>query len=182
MALHYSNPRKLRDQPQPTRRPRPAFSPAGVSSSHASSHFWLSDALLTHHPAPNTHTHTHTHTRPKPFFCSYIWVIWPSFSAPQSRPQHTCGLIHFLDCMTLLLLPPAANNLASSPTLLRSESCSAVSDSLQLHGLYSPWNSPGRNSGVARIVEWVAFPFSRGSSQPRDRTQVSHIAGGFFTS
>ena len=34
----------------------------------------------------------------------------------------------------------------------------------------------------ARILEWVAFPFSRGSSQPRDRTQVSHIAGGFFTS
>ena len=33
----------------------------------------------------------------------------------------------------------------------------------------------------ARILEWVAFPFSRGSSQPRDRTQVSHIAGGFFT-
>ena len=34
----------------------------------------------------------------------------------------------------------------------------------------------------ARIPEWAAFPFSRGSSQPRDRTQVSHIAGGFFTS
>ena len=34
----------------------------------------------------------------------------------------------------------------------------------------------------ARIREWVAFPFSRGSSQPRDRTQVSLIAGGFFTS
>ena len=34
----------------------------------------------------------------------------------------------------------------------------------------------------ARILEWVAFPFSRGSSQPRDGTQVSHIAGGFFTS
>ena len=33
----------------------------------------------------------------------------------------------------------------------------------------------------ARILEWVAFPFSRGSSQPRDRTQVSCIAGGFFT-
>jgi len=33
----------------------------------------------------------------------------------------------------------------------------------------------------ARILEWVAFPFSRGSSQPRDRTHVSHIAGGFFT-
>ena len=34
----------------------------------------------------------------------------------------------------------------------------------------------------ARILEWVAFPFSRVSSQPRDQTQVSHIAGGFFTS
>ena len=34
----------------------------------------------------------------------------------------------------------------------------------------------------ARILESVAFPFSRGSSQPRDQTQVSCIAGGFFTS
>ena len=34
----------------------------------------------------------------------------------------------------------------------------------------------------ARILEWVDFPFSRGSSQPRDQTQVSHTAGGFFTS
>ena len=34
---------------------------------------------------------------------------------------------------------------------------------------------------LARILEWVAFPFSRGSSQPRDHTQVSHIAGRFFT-
>ena len=47
-----------------------------------------------------------------------------------------------------------------------SESHSAVSDSL--------W--------PARILEWVAVPFSRGFSQPRDWTQVSHIAGGFFTS
>jgi len=33
----------------------------------------------------------------------------------------------------------------------------------------------------ARILEWVAVSFSRGSSQPRDGTQVSHIAGRFFT-
>ena len=32
----------------------------------------------------------------------------------------------------------------------------------------------------ARILECVAFPVSRGSSQSRDRTQVSHIAGGFL--
>ena len=39
-------------------------------------------------------------------------------------------------------------------------------------------------SGIlqARILEWVAIPFSRGCSQPREQTQVSHTAGGFFTS
>ena len=36
--------------------------------------------------------------------------------------------------------------------------------------------------GSPRILEWVAFPFSRGSYQPRDQSQVSHIADGFFTS
>ena len=34
----------------------------------------------------------------------------------------------------------------------------------------------------ARILEWVAFPFFRRSSQPRDQTHVSRIAGRFFTS
>ena len=34
----------------------------------------------------------------------------------------------------------------------------------------------------ARILEWIAVPFSRGFSQPRDQTQVSHTAGGHFTS
>ena len=34
----------------------------------------------------------------------------------------------------------------------------------------------------ARVLEWVAFPFSRGSSQPRERTWISRVAGGFFTS
>ena len=38
------------------------------------------------------------------------------------------------------------------------------------------------HKGSPRILQWVAFPFSRGSSQLRDGTQVSHIAGWFFTS
>ena len=37
------------------------------------------------------------------------------------------------------------------------------------------------HKGSPRILEWVAFPFFRGSSQPRDQTGVSWIAGGFFT-
>ena len=134
------------------------------------------------------------------------------------------------------------------------ESRSVVSYSLRPHGLYSPWNSLGRNTGVGglslfqeifptqgsnrslalkadslsaepqgkpkntgvgslslfqqifltqksnrgllhcrwilyqlnyegspRIPEWVAYPFSRGSSQLQNWTGVSCIAGGFFT-
>ena len=57
-----------------------------------------------------------------------------------------------------------------------SQSRSAVSDSLQ------PMDYTVPGILQARILEWVAFPFSRGSFQPRDRAQVSHIAGGFFTS
>ena len=34
----------------------------------------------------------------------------------------------------------------------------------------------------ARMLEWVAIRFSKGSFQPRGRTQVFHFAGGFFTS
>ena len=59
-----------------------------------------------------------------------------------------------------------------------SESRSVLPNCLGPHGLYS--STP--QILQARILEWVALPFFRGSSQPRDRTQVSHIAGGFFTS
>ena len=59
---------------------------------------------------------------------------------------------------------------------IESESCSVVSDSMQPHGLYSPWNSPGQDTGR------VAVPFSQVSSQPPDWTQVFLIEGGFFTS
>ena len=134
------------------------------------------------------------------------------------------------------------------------ESHSVGSNSLRPHGLYSPWNAPGQNTGVGslsllqgnlpnpgiepsspalqadslpaepqgkpkntrlgslsllqgifptqelnrgllhcrqilyqlrhkgspRILGWVAYPFSCGSSQPRNGTRVSCIAGGFF--
>ena len=56
-----------------------------------------------------------------------------------------------------------------------SESHSVMSDSLKpldytVHGILQ-----------TRILEWVAFPFSRGSSQPRDQTRVSRIADRFFS-
>ena len=94
----------------------------------------------------------------------------------------------------------------------KSESCSVVSNSFDPMD-YSPWNSPGQNTGVGscsilqgtfltlgsnpglphcrqilyhlnhqgspRILEWEAFPFASGSSQPRNQTGASCIAGGF---
>ena len=48
--------------------------------------------------------------------------------------------------------------------------------------LCDPMDYTVRGILQARILERVPFPFSRGSSQPKDRTQVSRIAGGFFTS
>ena len=57
---------------------------------------------------------------------------------------------------------------------------SVVSNSLRPHGLEL---SRLFFHGIfqARILEWVAKPSSRESSHPTDQTQVSHIAGGFFT-
>ena len=78
-------------------------------------------------------------------------------------------------------LPPDGNtsklDLSSNLSKNESESCPVMSDSLQPGGLYSP-----RNFLQARILEWVAIPFFREFSQPRDRTQISHVAGRFFTS
>ena len=48
--------------------------------------------------------------------------------------------------------------------------------------LCDPMDSTVHGILQARILEWTAFLFSMGSSQPRDGTQVSSIAGGFFTS
>ena len=55
----------------------------------------------------------------------------------------------------------------SCPTLCDPTNCSLAGFSI--HGILQ-----------ARALEWVASPFSRGSSQPRDGTQVSHIAGRRF--
>ena len=59
-------------------------------------------------------------------------------------------------------------------------SCSVVSSFLQPMDC-SPPGSSVQGISQARILEWVAVSFCSGSSQPRDRTHISCIAGGFFT-
>ena len=56
----------------------------------------------------------------------------------------------------------------SGPTLCDPMDCSLPGSSV--HGILQKG-----------ILEWVAIPFSRGSSQPRDGTEVWHITGRFFT-
>ena len=66
----------------------------------------------------------------------------------------------------------------SEVKVLVAQSCLTFFDPMD----YSLPGSPVQGILQARILEWVAFLFSRGSSQPRDQTQVSRIVGGFFTS
>ena len=62
--------------------------------------------------------------------------------------------------------------MASSPEVKVIQLCPTLCNPIDYT---SSWNSPGQNTEVDR------FPFSRGSSQPRDLTQVSLIAGRYFT-
>ena len=57
-----------------------------------------------------------------------------------------------------------------------------MSESCTCPSLCNPTDYTGHGILQTRILKWVVFPFSRGSSQPRDRTQVSWTAGGCFTS
>ena len=72
-----------------------------------------------------------------------------------------------LGCFCLLA---SVNNVAMNMKVKVkvAQSCPALWDPMgyTVHGILQ-----------ARILEWVVFPFSRGSSQPRDQTQVSDIAG-----
>ena len=145
-------------------------------------------------------------SRPLPIFFSskknllskfnYVWFlclfsVWLAFCCLQIRMLCRlvcCHLLHYcewlmgsiyLGCAILTFsLLHSHDRIISTfpPSPSESESRSVASDSLRPHRLYSPWNSPGR------IQEWVAFPFSRGSSHPRDQTLgLIHIAGGFFS-
>ena len=120
------------------------------------------------------------------------WVAFPFFGEP-SQPrnpglphcrwillaEHTREALEYccLHCRQILFRP----NCQGSPNecvkvkvkVKVAQLCSTLWDPMEytVHGILQ-----------ARTLEWVAFPFSRGSSQSKDGTQVSHIAGRFFTS
>ena len=75
--------------------------------------------------------------------------------------------------MLSLIFSDYMNTRWPSPSESESVSRSVESDCLQTHGLYSSPVSSVHGISQARILEWVAISFSRGSSRPRNWTQVS---------
>ena len=76
-----------------------------------------------------------------------------------------------------LCLPVVLTHLPVKVKLLVAQPCPTLRDPMDC----SPPGFPVHSILQTRILEWVPIPFSRGSSQPRDQTRVSHIAGRFFT-
>ena len=107
----------------------------------------------------------------------YVW--------PVGRPGGDLGKEELGYLFTQL--PPHHLVLAESLVLrsLCSLCCAVLSCSVVSNFLWPPRTVHGAplSMGIlqARILEWVAMPCCRGSSQPRDRTHVSRIAGRFFT-
>ena len=83
------------------------------------------------------------------------------------------SLLHLRNRVEHLLARPPSGVLS----VLVAQSCPVLCKPMD----YSPPGSSVHGIIQARILEWVAILFSRGSSQPRDRPQVSRIAVIFFT-
>ena len=91
------------------------------------------------------------------------WTKWLlSTSSHQSKVFPTCFHLHI--CVSIYFMFCVLNIESDSV------SHSVVSDSLWLHELYTLPGSSVHGILQARILEWVAIPFSRGSSRPRDQT------------
>ena len=85
-------------------------------------------------------------------------------------------------CVTFQLPPNFSENAKQDTLLMCCNLPMKVKATQSCATLCDPMDYIVRGILQARILEWVAFPLSRGSFQPRDRTQVSLIAGRFFTS
>ena len=97
------------------------------------------------------------------FGCAYICIFSPKFVSHLGY----CKILSRVSCAIQYFLS----------ILLATQSCLTFCDPMD----YSPPGFSVHGILQARILQWVAIPFSKGSSWPRDQTQVSGIAGRFFT-
>ena len=77
-------------------------------------------------------------------------------SMPEELWMEVCNIVQEAANKTI----PKKKKSKKAKWLSKSESCSVVSDSLQPHGLCSPWNSPGHNTGVdsLSLLQWIFKP------------------------
>ena len=117
---------------------------------------------------------------------SRTWLIdWTELMGPEAM-IFVCWMLSFKPVFSLPSFAfmkrlfsssslSAIREVSSAYLKSESESCSVVSDSLQPHGLYSPWNSPGQNTGVGSL-SFLQRIFPTQGSNPGLCT-----AGRFFT-
>ena len=103
---------------------------------------------------------------------TFLWQLEIILFSKASRPEAIWGkyfFFFFLCCFQFLYVIA----LWKKVKVKVAQSCLTLWDPMDytVHGILQ-----------ARILKWVAVCFSKGSSQPRDWTQVSHIAGRFSTS
>ena len=93
------------------------------------------------------------------------WVVMPSSRGSSQPRDQPC--ISYVSCTDSHVVSHQSHQKVKA-----AQSCLTLCDprDYTVHGIL-----------LARILDWVAFPFSRGSSQLSDQTRVSCIAGGFFT-
>ena len=113
---------------------------------------------------------------------SRLWHLFPGHLCLAVRPLErqsfcllplsTCSGCSPGNVLLLLLFGHATQHAGPQVPVKAVQSCLTLCNP---HGLHSPWILQ------VTILEWANYPFSSGSSQPRNRTGVLCIAGGFFT-
>ena len=103
---------------------------------------------------------------------SFSPTLWVSLSVRRSHVSSSSSKTRD----TIMMGPPTWPHLTLVKVLV-TQSCLTLCDPVDC----SPPGSSVHGLSQAGILEWVAIPFSRESSQPRDWTLVSYTAGRFFT-
>ena len=103
---------------------------------------------------------------------------WSRLACPPPRDFPNPGIK-----AEFLLSPALADGFFTTSAAWEIPKCQSLSrvQLFEPHGLYTQPGSSIHGILQARTLKWVAVPFSRGSSWPRVQTQVSCIAGRFFT-
>ena len=140
-------------------------------------HCWAPGKATLYHTWFEIHLYIMTRFENQPWFYTnrvHGTCTVPILGGGVSGRTDTCicmaeSLHYSPETITTLLVGYDESEVAQSCTTL----CDPLDCNLSgssVHGIFQ-----------ARVLEWVAISFSRGSSQPRDQTQVSHIAGRRFT-